>query len=208
MNKISSSFDSHFLKLALVVLCLLFLPMLVYAGTFYRCINKNGNEVLLDYPADNQACTQIQTDEETNSARKETKTVIPSDERITKVIIRGNQIIVPATIVYNRREENVRLILDTGATSTTIHEEIADRLYIKLHKAKKAKGEVVGGGVINSSVVKIDAIKIGPHIIYNKYVFFVPYEGRATNFDGLLGMDVLGKFSYKIDFGKQIIIWE
>jgi flagellar basal body-associated protein FliL len=193
---------------ATLILLIFFIPMLVYAGTFYRCVNKSGNEILVDYPIDVQTCKPVQTDEETNNTRNKNKTAVPADGNITNITVKGNQIIVPATIVYNRREENVRLILDTGATSTTIHEEIADRLYIKLHKAKKAKGEVVGGGVINSSVVKIDAIKIGPHIIYNKYVFFVPYEGRATNFDGLLGMDVLGNFSYKIDFGKQIIIWE
>jgi hypothetical protein len=36
----------------------------------------------------------------------------------------------------------------------------------------------------------------------------VPHDGPAVKFDGLLGMDVLGSLSYKIDLAKQVIIWE
>jgi hypothetical protein len=51
-------------------------------------------------------------------------------------------------------------------------------------------------------------LKIGPHAIRNKNIAVVPHDGPAVKFDGLLGMDVLGRLSYKIDFAKQVIIWE
>jgi predicted aspartyl protease len=208
MKETSFLVDFQFLKLCLVVLCILFIPMLVCAGTFYRCLDKSGNETLLDFPLDGQTCEQIQTYEETKSVQKENKTIASSDERITKIIVRRNQVLVPVTLVYNNAEENIYLLLDTGATATTIHTEIADRLSINLSKARKAKGEGVGGFVVDASVVRMDILKIGPHTIRNKNVCFVPYEGHAAKFDGLLGMDVLGSVSYKIDFGKQVIIWE
>ncbi len=110
--------------------------------------------------------------------------------------------------MYGSREVSVHLLLDTGATATAIHDEIAGRLYINLYKAKKAKGEVVGGAVIEASIIRMDILKIGPHTIRNMDIFIVPYNGSSAKFDGLLGMDVLGRLSYKIDFAKQVIIWE
>ena len=140
--------------------------------------------------------------------QSENKTAVLSDYKITKIIVRGNQVLVPAILMYGSREVSVHLLLDTGATATAIHDEIAGRLYINLYKAKKAKGEVVGGAVIEASIIRMDILKIGPHTIRNMDIFIVPYNGSSAKFDGLLGMDVLGRLSYKIDFAKQVIIWE
>ena len=98
--------------------------------------------------------------------------------------------------------------MDTGASGTTINTETADRLYIKLYKAKKVKAQVVGGSIIEASMVMMDIIKIGPHTILNKDIVIVPHDGPAVKFDGLLGMDVLGSLSYKLDLAKKVIIWE
>ncbi|MGV8058176.1 MAG: TIGR02281 family clan AA aspartic protease [Smithellaceae bacterium] len=205
-----SSFLTYFqyLIISSVVLCVLFIPSFTYAGTFYRCIDKGGNETLLDFPLEGQACTQIRTPEEISGRHSENKTVVSADYKITKIIVRGNQVLVPAILIYGSREVNVHLLLDTGATATAIHDEIAGQLYINLYKAKKAKGEVVGGAVIEASIIRMDILKIGPHTIRNMDIFIVPYNGASAKFDGLLGMDVLGKLSYKIDFAKQVIIWE
>jgi hypothetical protein len=36
----------------------------------------------------------------------------------------------------------------------------------------------------------------------------VPHKGSGMRYDGLLGMDVLRGLKYKVDFKKQVIIWE
>ena len=208
MKKTSFIIDFQFLTLSLVVLCVLFIPILIFAGEFYQCHDKGGNETLSDFPVDGQTCTQFQTYEETTGAQREKKTIVSSDDKITKIVVRGNQVLVPVTLIYDKTEVNVHLLMDTGATGTTIHTEIADRLYINLYKSKKAKGEVVGGGIIEASIIRMDSLKVGPHTFRNQDVFIVPHEGPAAKYDGLLGMDVLGSVSYKIDLAKQVIIWE
>lgn len=208
MKKTSFLIGFQFRRLSLVLVFVLFIPLVVYAGTFYRCLDKDGNETLLDFPADGQTCTQMGTYEEMTGGQRENKAVVSPNDKVTKIIVRGNQIFVPVTLVYGSEEVNVNLLMDTGATGTTIHSEIADKLYINLYETKKTKGEVVGGGIIEASIVKMDILKIGPHAIRNKNIFFVPYEGHAAKFDGLLGMDVLGKLNYELDLAKKVITWE
>jgi predicted aspartyl protease len=208
MKKTSFLISFRSLTQLLVVLSVLISPMLIYAGTIYRCLDNDGGETLSDFPVDGQTCTQLGTFEEKTNVQKENKTKIFSDEKITNIIVKGNQVLVPVTLVYNREEVNVNLLLDTGAQGTTINTEIADRLYINLYKAKKAKAQVVGGSIIEASIVSIDVLKIGPHTIPNKNIAVIAHEGPAVNHDGLLGMDVLGGLGYKIDLAKQVIIWE
>lgn len=208
MNKIPFSNSLQSTLLSFMLSFVLLMPALVYGGTFYKCLDKNGNETLLDFPVEDQSCIQIGSFEEMTSAQSESKPVASRDDRITKVMIKGNQVLVPATITYGREQAHVHLLMDTGASGTAIHSKIADQLYINLYKAQKAKAGIVGGGMIDASIVTVDSLQIGPHLIENCTVAFIPHEGRAVNFDGLLGMDVLGRFGYRIDLTKQIMVWE
>jgi len=208
MKKTSFLIDFQFLTLPLVVLCALFIPIHVYAGTFYNCHDKGGNETLSNFPIEGQTCIQKQTYEETGGVQRESNKTASPDDRIMKIIIRGNQVLVPVTLIYDNREVSVNLLMDTGASGTTISTEIADRLYISLYKAKKIKAQVVGGSIIEARVIMMDILKVGPHTIRNKNIVIVPHDGPAVKFDGLLGMDVLGTLSYKIDLARQVIIWE
>lgn len=200
--------NCKFLILSLIGLGLLFMPVLVYAGTFFHCTDEGGHETLLDFPLEGQTCKQIQTHEETTNAQGVNKTIVPDDDKITKIMVKGNNVLVPATFVYGKNEVDVYLVLDTGASVTMIHTNIADELSINLSKAKKVKTEVVGGAIIESNIIKMNILKIGPHTIHNKDILIVPYEGSSARYDGLLGMDLLRKFPYRIDFPKQVIIWE
>jgi predicted aspartyl protease len=134
--------------------------------------------------------------------------VVSGGDEPTKVKIRGNSVFVPATLVCGRNKVDVHLLLDTGATGTAIHTEIADQLSINLSKARKAQAQVVGGAVIKVRMVRIDSLIVGPHTIRNWDIFVVPHEDSAARCDGLLGMDVLRGLKYKVDFKKQVIIWE
>lgn len=134
--------------------------------------------------------------------------VISGGDEATKVKIRGNSVLVPVTLVYGGNEVDVHLLLDTGSTGTAIYTEIADQLSINLSKARKAQAHVIGGAVIEAHVVRINSLTVGPHRIRNWDIYVVPHKGSAARNEGLLGMDVLRGLKYKVDFKKQVIIWE
>jgi predicted aspartyl protease len=136
------------------------------------------------------------------------ETVVSGGDEPTKVRIKGNTVLVPATLRYGGHEVDVHLVLDTGASKTTIHTEIADQLSMNLSKEKKAQVRVVGGAVIESRLVKISSLTVGPHTKRNWDVLVVPHAGSTARYDGLLGMDVLRGLKYKVDFKKEVIVWE
>ena len=72
--KRTSLIGFQFLTLSLVILCVLFIPIIIHAGTFYNCADKEGNVTISDYPQGGQTCKQVKTDEETKSAREENTT--------------------------------------------------------------------------------------------------------------------------------------
>ncbi|MBN1364685.1 MAG: clan AA aspartic protease [Syntrophaceae bacterium] len=168
-----------------------------------------------DNPVEGLDCKEIQTSEETTSAKEESKKsnkeesdISYSSNKATRVTIIGNRVLVPVTFVYENNETNANLVLDTGASGTTIHENVASQLYINLNNAHKMKGRVVGGGTIDANMITMNSVKVGPYTFYKRNIFVVPYEGPPSNYDGLLGMDLLQEINYKLDLGKQILIWE
>jgi clan AA aspartic protease (TIGR02281 family) len=140
--------------------------------------------------------------------RRTGETVVSGGDEPTKVKIRGNTVLVPATLAYGGNEVDVHLVLDTGASRTTINTEIADQLSMNLGKERKTYVRVVGGGVIEARTVRMNSITVGPHTKRNWDVFVVPHKGCAAGYDGLLGMDVLRGLKYRVDFKKQVILWE
>lgn len=136
------------------------------------------------------------------------ETVVSGGDEPTKVRIRGNTVLVPVTLSYGGYETEVHLVLDTGASRTTINTDIADQLFVNLSKERKARVQVVGGAVIEARVVRMNHLTVGPHTKRNWDVFVVPHKGPASGYGGLLGMDVLRGLKYRVDFSRQLIIWE
>ena len=120
----------------------------------------------------------------------------------------GNSVLVPVTLVYQGNQVDVQLLLDTGASGTVINTEIADRLNVNLSTARKTRGRVVGGAVIEAYQITLSRITVGPHTKANAVIFVIQHKGPATKYDGLLGMDVLRGLKYIVDLEKQIITWE
>jgi clan AA aspartic protease (TIGR02281 family) len=136
------------------------------------------------------------------------ESVIYRDESPTKVKVIGNSVLIPVTLLYRGNQVDVQLLLDTGASATVINTEVADRLGINLNAAKKIKVQVVGGRVIDAHLVMLKSLTVGPQSKKNALVTVVPHEGARAKHDGLLGMDVLRDFKYRVDFDKELIIWE
>jgi len=124
----------------------------------------------------------------------------------TAIIIENNRIFVPVTLGNNGIEIEALLLLDTGASQTVVHREVAVELNIIA--LKKGLSQVAGGQQIYTELGKIDYIKIGPHMLKNTIVLIIHHEGPPVNFKGMLGMNVLKNFQYKLNFEKQVIQWQ
>jgi len=125
---------------------------------------------------------------------------------VTKVTIRGNQVLVPVILGYGGQEVQASLVLDTGAEIITIHRPIADQLSLPL--TQKADVRVAGGRALNASVAKLDYVKVGPYEAKGIQTWIIPLQGPPVSHDGLLGMNFLRGLEYSIDFENQVIRWK
>jgi predicted aspartyl protease len=124
----------------------------------------------------------------------------------TRVQIRANHVLVPVTLGYRGREVGVRLILDTGASSTLLDEPFRTRLGMR--GLQKIEGRVAGGGIIQARMGTLDYIRIGPAKVTDVSAAFAENGGRRGVYDGLLGMNVLRRFEHTIDYERGVIRWK
>jgi predicted aspartyl protease len=126
--------------------------------------------------------------------------------RETRVIVKGNQILVPVLLGYGRKEVEALLILDTGAAFMALHRDVAERLEIK--EFEKGKARVAGGQIIDADMARLGYVKVGPHKKEGLIAGILDFQGPAAGFDGLLGMNFLKGLEYNVDFENQRIEWK
>ena len=97
---------------------------------------------------------------------------------------------------------NMAIMLDTGASVTTISEHI---LYsLGYTKPGKAILVTTAGGAVNVRAKTVDKIKIGAIELKHVDVYSHVFPDECFS-DGVLGMNILNHFNFKVDLDAQII---
>jgi len=197
---------------------------------FYKYIDKNGKTHFVDDPgkipseykelkvykekydhmsAPEKAAT-MEKDRQQELQRLESEKAAEEQQAqeqfSTKVMIHGNQVLVPVTIGYHGKEVDTLLVLDTGASIMTLHKDVAKRLSI--YDTEKSRAQVAGGKEIDTEMVKLSYVKLGPYKKKELDAAIISYKGLPSDYNGLLGMNFLRGLEYSIDFERQIIKWK
>lgn len=97
----------------------------------------------------------------------------------TKVIIRGNMVIVPVRLGYRGKEVSTCLLLDTGAGTTLINNKTGKRLNIKASRTGTVR--VADGRSVPVHSVDLDYIVVGPHRISNIRINVMELKGKPAD---------------------------
>jgi predicted aspartyl protease len=94
-------------------------------------------------------------------------------------------------------DEVLELLLDTGATVTVLRPGALGRV-----PGAEPAGRTIrlgtAGGVVSAPLYRVDALSLGPVKLRDLRVAVMPLEG-LEEVDGLLGMDQLSRFDFRID---------
>jgi predicted aspartyl protease len=167
------------------------------AGSFYTYTDNQGVVHMVDNLA--------KVPQEYRPGMKVTEPAV-SRGGSTPVIIRGNQVIVPAIIAYRGKSVAVRLLLDTGASITTINENVAARLGVSTDSVKTGTSTVADGRSVSSYRFRADSVIVDDHAVSSPETSILPGSG-GQGYEGLLGMNFLKDFRYHINFDQRVIEW-
>ena len=172
-------------------------PPLNTPGSFYTFTDKQGVYHMVDDLGN--------VPQEYRVTMKEQR-IGTSNGGVTPVIIRENLVIVPVRLTFRGRNVEAMLLLDTGATITTINTRVAIQLGIEGKDTRPGQSIVADGRSIGSYECAVDLLSVGPRTLSQPHLSIIPGVG-GVGYDGLLGMNFLKKFRYHIDFNRSVIQW-
>ena len=117
----------------------------------------------------------------------------------------GGTIILPVTVSNNGHKERIRLILDTGCSTTQIHPDVVKRLKVEIKD--RGKVTIADGRKIDSFYATVDSLEVGPFKELN-FTISTNYIENKGDTDGLLGMNFLRKHQFDIDTKRQVVRWK
>ena len=137
-----------------------------------------------------------------------TSTALDNSEIKIPLQVLGNQFVAEADVGGSRP---LRLLLDTGASSTVINNQTAEFLLADIPQFFSFSGSTTrintANGVAQSRIFRLERLRIQPLSMTNMRILDAPM-GSGDYFDGLLGMDFLGQYTFKIDRKNALLIIE
>ena len=124
----------------------------------------------------------------------------------TPVVLEGNQILVPVTLVNGEKSVTAIMLLDTGASVTNINNTLASQL--EINGGKRGRVRVANGSMAKTLQTIIHSMSVGPKTVKSPLIMVIDAKGPKMRFDGLLGQDFLKNFEYTIDYKSRHIIWK
>jgi hypothetical protein len=170
-----------------------------------------------DHLGENERALMLQKDREMDASRRQEEQRLreqrEQEARLkrleTDVTIEANQVLVPVTIGYGLRETKALFLLDTGASHLVLFNELARKLSVASNQ--KGHSMVAGGTLIETELIVLDYLKLGPLDLKNVEATVIKHEAQtdeAVRFSGLLGMNILRNSRYTIDFENKKIRWQ
>lgn len=169
------------------------------AGSFYTYTDDRGTIHLVDDPDRVPAAYR--------SSLTATRRSLPG-ETVTPVLIRGNQVLVPVRLSHRGRSVEALLVLDTGASLTAISGRLAERLGIDPGETRPGSFLLADGRTVESAEIVVETISAGPRSLERLRLLILPGGDEGARADGLLGMNYLRHFRYRVDFGRRAIEWD
>jgi len=170
-----------------------------------------------DHLDESERVLMLQKDREMDARRRQEeqrlREQLEQDARLklmeTDVTIVANQVLVPVIIGYGPKETKALFLLDTGASHLVLFSELAGVL--NLTSTQKGLSMVAGGNLIETELIVLDYLKLGPLDLKNVEATVIKHEPQTdetVHFNGLLGMNILRNLRYTIDFENKKIRWQ
>jgi predicted aspartyl protease len=127
-----------------------------------------------------------------------------TNDRETPVLIENNQVLVPVVIGHKGRAVKAYFLLDTGCTTTLLHQAITERIQPDI--TNTGTSTVADGRKIDTNFCRVDFIQVGP-FTENNFRTTMNYVAGNDKYQGLLGMEFLKKHPFQIDTRHSVIRW-
>lgn len=111
----------------------------------------------------------------------------------------GNQYLVEVMVEGHK----ARLLLDTGASLSGLSNSFTDK-HPALVKATKPIRLSTAGGDVDSYLFTVTRLDI-ESLQFNQHILALLPMGNSNQFDGLLGVDILGRFDFVIDREASVL---
>lgn len=98
-----------------------------------------------------------------------------------------------------------RMLLDTGASNSSVSEELAEALQLPVVARAMVQSPA---GDRERLIARVDRMVVGPHEIgVMPAIVPKPYLAIAGDVKGIVGQDILATLRYTIDYRKRQVVW-
>ena len=122
--------------------------------------------------------------------------------RVVKLEREGDSYYVKVRI---NKKQNVRLLLDTGASNVQVSQKIALESGIDINQSQRVNCTLADGSIAPAAAIVLKEVRIGGVKVKDVDAVVLLSEEIALN-GGLLGMSFLNKFNFEIDTDRNLLL--